>query len=63
MACIDATELIKPLFEIYTLEEVDEWLNSPHKLLGGKTATELIATGRQEEVRVVIQQLIDGAYT
>jgi hypothetical protein len=63
MACIDATELIAPLFEIYTLEEVDEWLHSPHKLLGGETATALIASGRQDEVKAVIDQLISGAYT
>jgi hypothetical protein len=62
MACIDATDLLKPLLHIYTLEELDIWLSSPHKLLGGRAPEGLIAEGRQDEVAVVIDQLVSGAF-
>lgn len=62
MSCIDATDLIKPLMDFYTLEEIDVWLSSPQVLLNGEKPEKLIAEGRQDEVARLIDQLVTGAY-
>lgn len=63
MTCIDATDIIQALGGFYTPEEIDDWLDAPHKLLGGRTPTALIMSGHADEVMRIVQQLRDGTYT
>jgi hypothetical protein len=47
----------------YTPMEANTWLFAKHKLFDGLTAAQMIARGRAAEVRQVIAQLRDGAFT
>lgn len=62
MPCIDTTDIVQELLKLYTLDEVDEWLNTPQELLGGRAPEGLIAEGRSDEVRALIRRINDGAY-
>lgn len=44
------------LYEFYSTEEVDAWLEEPHPQLDGVPAIEAIRRGRAEDVH----QIIDG---
>jgi hypothetical protein len=50
------------LAQFYEPPEVTAWLESPQRLLGGKTPLELIAEGRLEDVSAVLAALQDGAF-
>jgi hypothetical protein len=47
----------------YTPMEANTWLFARHKLFNGLTAAQMIARGRADEVRQVIVQLRDEAFT
>jgi hypothetical protein len=47
----------------YTPMEANTWLFAKHKLFDGLTAAQMIARGRAAEVRQVIVQLRDSAFT
>jgi len=53
---------LSELAEFYSSEEVNLWLFSPHKLLGGKTAAALIQAGETQHVFGLLDQLRSGAY-
>jgi uncharacterized protein (DUF2384 family) len=50
------------LAEYYKRHEIDIWLRSPQKLLGGKRACDLINAGQAAEVERLLDQLDSGAY-
>lgn len=58
----DRLRVMAALAEFYTPEEAETWLTNPHPLLGGRTADELIAAGRIEEVLRLLDQLREGVY-
>ena len=62
MAGIDRTSIVGRLLAWYTMDEIDEWLDRPQPLLGGQSPASLIAKGRGDEVRRLIDQLDEGAY-
>jgi uncharacterized protein (DUF2384 family) len=62
MPGIDATMILRRLFEFYTLDEADNWLDQPHQLLGGRTPSSLIVEGRGSEVERLLDQLDNGVY-
>lgn len=43
-------------------EDIKKWLTSPHELLGGKTAQELIDDGKGHKVLDVIKMMEDCVY-
>lgn len=45
-----------------TLPEIEAWVSSPIPYFDGKTATELVAEGRESEVLDLIAALVDGVY-
>lgn len=47
---------------LYTPEEAERWLSSPHPMLSGQSAADLIKCGKVDDVRRVIAQLRDGAF-
>jgi hypothetical protein len=47
----------------YTPMEANTWLFAQHKSFDGLSAAQMIARGRSGEVRQVIEQLRDGAFT
>lgn len=55
-------ELSERLCEIYSEDEIGLWFSTPHSLLGGARPMALIRDGRHEDVEVVIDQLLSGAY-
>lgn len=46
----------------YKRHEINLWLRSPHPLLNGRRACDLINTGNFAEVERVIDMLDSGAY-
>lgn len=52
--------LLRPFYP--TWEEQDLWLDSPHPLLFGAAARDLLGTDREEEVLALIDQLESGAF-
>lgn len=55
-------EIESLLTEIYSESEVILWLTAPNELLAGKIADQMIEDGEADEVRAVIQCMLDGAY-
>jgi transcriptional regulator with XRE-family HTH domain len=55
--------LISELATFYDPDHARVWIYSPHKLLGGKTPAECIREGKIDDVRAVIAQLEDGAFS
>jgi uncharacterized protein (DUF2384 family) len=62
MDCIDATQVYELLSDLFTLEEFDDWLDEPHKLLGGRSPQALISTGQLDEVIRLATQIREGVY-
>jgi uncharacterized protein (DUF2384 family) len=50
------------LADFYDPHEIELWLTRPHKLLGGRSARQLIDDGNIAEVERVLSQLEDGVY-
>jgi uncharacterized protein (DUF2384 family) len=50
------------LRHFYEPDEIDLWMVTPHPLLDGRTAGELIDEGQADEVERVIAQLEGGVY-
>jgi hypothetical protein len=58
-----ATSHIESLLsEVYEPEGVRIWMTSPHQWFKGKSAIEMIAAGRSNEVLAAVNILIDGAF-
>lgn len=55
--------VVDRLAEFYTSDETRLWLHTPHPMLNGERAIDLINAGRTEEVLAVIESLESGAYT
>ena len=55
--------VVDRLSEFYTADETRLWLHTPHPMLNGLRAIDLINTGRTDEVLAVIESLEAGAYT
>lgn len=55
--------VVDRLSEFYTADETRLWLHTPHAMLGGERAIDLINGARAEEVLAVIENLEAGAYT
>lgn len=55
--------VIDRLSDYYTADEIRLWLHTPHQMLNGKRAIELIHAGHTEDVLAVIEALDTGAYT
>ena len=51
------------LAEFYTADETRLWLHTPHPMLEGKRAIDLINAGKTEAVLAAIDALDAGAYT
>jgi hypothetical protein len=58
-----ATSHIETLLsEVYEPEGVHIWMTSPHRWFKGKSAEQMIAEGRSNEVLAAVNILIDGAF-
>ena len=55
--------VVDRLNDFYTPDETRLWLHTPHPMLGGKRAIDLINAGHTQEVLAVIENLDSGAYT
>lgn len=55
--------VVDRLSEFYNSDETRLWLHTPHPILQGARAIDLINSGRTEEVLGVIESLDAGAYT
>lgn len=55
--------VVDRLSDFYTPDETRLWLHTPHPMLGGERAIDLINAGRTEEVLSVIENLDAGAFT
>ena len=55
--------VVDRLAEFYSPEETRLWLYSPHRLLNGARAIDLIHEGRADEVLAVIESLAEDTYT
>jgi transcriptional regulator with XRE-family HTH domain len=55
--------LVDRLSEFYTSEETRLWLHTPHPMLGGKRAIDLLNEGKMEDVLAVIESIDAGAFT
>ncbi len=55
--------IVDRLAEFYTADETRLWLHTPHPMLNGVRAIDLIRAGRSEEVLAAIESLEAGAYT
>ena len=55
--------VVDRLAEFYEADEIRLWLHTPHQMLGGARAIDLINAGRTEDVLAVIEALDAGAYT
>ena len=58
----ERTEIIDLLAEMYSGGEIILWLSSPNQLLDGKIANEMIDGGDADEVRAVVQRMLDCVY-
>lgn len=54
--------VVDRLNDFYTPDETRLWLHTPHQMLGGDRAIDLINAGRTQEVLAVIEGLESGAY-
>lgn len=54
--------VVDRLSEFYTADETRLWLHTPHPMLNGERAIDLINAGRTEAVLAVIESLDAGAY-
>lgn len=54
--------VVDRLNDFYTPDETRIWLHTPHQMLGGERAIDLINAGRTQEVLAVIEGLESGAY-
>jgi len=54
--------VVDRLGDFYTPDETRLWLHTPHQMLGGERAIDLINSGRTQEVLAVIEALDTGAY-
>ena len=54
--------VVERLADFYTPDETRLWLHTPHPLLNGERAIDLIYNGRTEEVLAAIERLAAGAY-
>lgn len=54
--------VVDRLSEFYSSDETRLWLHTPHPMLSGERAIDLINVGRTEEVLAVIESLDSGAY-
>jgi hypothetical protein len=50
------------LQQLYTDEEAEKWLVSPHEAFHGMSAVQMIARARDEEVVTALRQILEGAY-
>lgn len=55
--------VIDRLSDFYEPDEIRLWLHTPHQMLGGARAIELVNAGRTQDVLAVIEALDAGAYT
>ena len=55
--------VVDRLSEFYTADETRLWLHTPHQMLDGERAIDLINTGRTEEVLAIIEAIDSGDYT
>ena len=55
--------LVDRLSEYYTADETRLWLHTPHPMLGGKRAIDVLNDGGMEDVLAVIESIDTGAYT
>ncbi len=55
--------VVDRLSDFYEPDEIRLWLHTPHQMLDGARAIELINAGRTQEVLAVIEALDAGAYT
>ncbi len=55
--------VVDRLGDFYTPDETRIWLHTPHQMLKGERAIDLINAGRTEGVLAVIESLDSGAYT
>lgn len=55
--------VVDRLAEFYTADETRLWLHTPHPMLEGKRAIDLINAGQTEAVLAAIDALDAGAYT
>ena len=56
----EITYVLQQLADLYTPEQAQQWLSTPHALLGDRSATQLIHEGKVDEVLRLINQLRDG---
>ena len=54
--------VVDRLSEFYSADETRLWLHTPHPMLNGERAIDLINAGRTEEVLAIIESLDTGAY-
>ena len=54
--------IVDQLADIYEPNQARQWIFAPQKLLNGKSPTELIRTGRIDNVMRLIGQLRDAVY-
>ncbi|ABD86010.1 antitoxin Xre/MbcA/ParS toxin-binding domain-containing protein [Rhodopseudomonas palustris] len=55
--------VVDRLAEFYTADETRLWLHTPHPMLDGEKAIDLINAGKTELVLGIIENLDSGAYT
>jgi uncharacterized protein (DUF2384 family) len=58
----DFRKIRERLSVYYKRHEIDLWLRSPHAMLGGRRACDLLNAGQVSEVDRVIDQLDAGVY-
>ena len=56
------TEIQSLLSDIYTPNEADTWWSEPHPQFDGKSALEMVETGRGDEVVACLKRLNECAY-
>ena len=54
--------MLDALGEFYGDSEAEQWMESPHRLLGQKSPRSCIRSGRTNEVWALIDQLRTGAF-
>lgn len=50
------------MLQMYSPAQASVWVHCPQALLGGRSADEMIAEGRWQEVDAAVSQLLDGVY-
>lgn len=63
---IAGPEGLSPVMEralkYWELEEADEWLHTPQKLLSDRTPWSLIVAGKTDEIHALFDQIDAGVY-